>query len=727
MSNLVVVWDFCGTGRAAFSNKIKGTLLSLTDTQLYIVHDGILSILSYDLQSQTIYTPRAVLQIACNSNSVLLLLDSQEVWGYSSNPYSPLFPNPNSSPSNLQKIDLIEIRSISLGPNHAGAINLSNKLFTWGKGKFGELGSGNVHKHGPILSKKSEIFCIEQVLCGNKFTLIRTQGGYIYIFGLLPKGSKCISDSNAPTDNPYTILSLESEYFTQLCSGDEFVAGLSSGKIFVFDGCLRPIKLGIEHKEISVLASSKKFLLGIDAYKLYLWEFGSGGGECGLDGWSIKVILLNSGFVGCKVLGGVGEFFGFFNVVEDCIGRVLPCAEYEQEIEVEKIEVKKVENKELKWEKGIWLLADGIKGFLRKVIRKIAWGNENLAEQNIKVLYNCTELIFRKRLKLVWNLLRILAKPAKNPEKSIRKALIYLKCILSFHIKSKNLRIFNRWKHLLTIQNPLKPLSLVLNTHLKPIFLSTVAFHRSQNITLFKQMISLLAKQYQIMTYLSKSRCLQKLRIFSILSRKQIEHSSTQKKYNYIITPSSEFQLKTAESLNNPLNRAEHSPRQNNRKFLAKDSRVKSKPRALSKPLNIDKSKGPEKTKGIRKGPQYVDESKNRQIKTKLLKITQSQSKENDFDRSPLSPSRITGVHKLSAFIFILSSKVSGTLRHIFHLLKQKKHTSSFSFAPDGNELLPVIAPEIWKLKVFSLGINKIHAAIKRHIKVSVLSYLLSN
>lgn len=728
MSKVVNVWDFCYGAKSVFCYQVHGEVLALSDSRVYVLQDGILTIITFDCMGQTIYTPNAVTQIAINEDSVLFLLETQEIWGYSSDPFSPLFPNPDSSASNLQKIDLTDILSISLGKHHAAALNKSNQLFTWGKLTHIVQNSKKPIKQGPILQQSNGIFTIEQISCGNSNTILRTQGGYIYIFGNLPKSVSC-SYQSTPRDSPYTIPSLESEYFTHFCQSEEFVAGLSSGKIFVFDACMKPISLAIRHKEITFIASNKKILLGIDSYRLFLWQFGIGASGCGLENWDVKVLLLNSAFDGNRVLGGLENYFLFETKNQGVIGTVLNSGEYKHEILIEKVQNKCVEKCNKDMERGISLMVDGFRGYLRYFFAKFV-GRSRGGDGKDYEFCRWADEIVKKKIGWVWKQLKIGLKPQQKENKISRTSVIFLMLVLSKKFQKIFSKFFNSWKisKKLSKKEALNKILLKLyKKKLIPIFHLTINFKTIQQKSLLFCIFATSMKQKQIIAFLEKSKTLQKFKSFTQQSKKAIENSPVQKKYNYKITPINQIQLKSTEALTTPLNRADHSPRNPNRKLLTKDSRVKSKPRALSKPINLEKSKPSEKSKPIKKSQQYTEESKTRQIKSKLLKLTHSNSKETDFERSPLSPSRIPGCNKLSAFVFILSGKVRSTLRHVLYLLRPKSHSSSFSFAPDKTELLPSIAPEIWKIKVFSLGINKLNAFTKRHLKHSVFNYLFSS
>lgn len=64
------------------------------------------------------------------------------------------------------------IKEISCGSHHVAAVASTSEIFTWGKGRNGQLGHGdNADRHSPTLVKALEGKHVKGVTCGNNFTV----------------------------------------------------------------------------------------------------------------------------------------------------------------------------------------------------------------------------------------------------------------------------------------------------------------------------------------------------------------------------------------------------------------------------------------------------------------------------------------------------------------------------------------------------------------------------
>lgn len=105
------------------------------------------------------------------------------------------------------------VRAISSGGNHCIVITKSNKIYVWGTGRNGRLGTGNSdHKFSPyvltfLLPKKNSNFIVNDVCCGWSHTLVyfkpeipteKESLSYIFAFGKADMGQCgiCASDVN---------------------------------------------------------------------------------------------------------------------------------------------------------------------------------------------------------------------------------------------------------------------------------------------------------------------------------------------------------------------------------------------------------------------------------------------------------------------------------------------------------------------------------------------------
>ncbi|OMJ95254.1 hypothetical protein SteCoe_1469 [Stentor coeruleus] len=102
------------------------------------------------------------------------------------------------------------ITQISAGDGHTILLTESQKLYTFGKNTFGQLGLG----HSFPISSPSLVSClqlkkIESVYCGSEHTLALTNEGEIYSWGLNIKGQLGLGDTNS-RNTPTLIESISS-------------------------------------------------------------------------------------------------------------------------------------------------------------------------------------------------------------------------------------------------------------------------------------------------------------------------------------------------------------------------------------------------------------------------------------------------------------------------------------------------------------------------------------
>lgn len=304
--------------------KTSGELLSFNDTCCFILNNQILTQVSFDSKPQVLKIPTCVICCACNNQTSLFVTAEGEVWGTSTGETSRMILGKVVKKGTLVKINgLSDVIRVSLGKSHAAAINSNGKLLTWGEGEDHQLGEANTKKQGPTLVKKTEIFKAEQVLCGEKSTLIRTEGGYVYIFGLLSHSEHC-KKPQIPKALPYTLNDFEPYFITDMCIGKSFVAVLSSNNIHVFDSCLKPVRLTIYNNDIISIGSSENCLFGLEKNYLYQWIAYKGQKGCGIMNWIVKVYMLEKGFSDCELVSGYGKNIGFMcNDSRGFVGKVI--------------------------------------------------------------------------------------------------------------------------------------------------------------------------------------------------------------------------------------------------------------------------------------------------------------------------------------------------------------------------------------------------------------------
>ena len=145
--------------------------------------------------------------------------------------------------------DLKEINEISLSDHHAVAINSSGVAYSWGTGKFGELGLER-SIYSPVPQQILTDTCYSKVFCGNLVTCFLDNEGHFYYFGVVIKqlsgaGStltiKSLLEEQIYNDGKILFLEkqveeLENEKFSNIVIGNGFIALLTyDGIIFTLE------------------------------------------------------------------------------------------------------------------------------------------------------------------------------------------------------------------------------------------------------------------------------------------------------------------------------------------------------------------------------------------------------------------------------------------------------------------------------------------------------------
>ncbi|OMJ90335.1 hypothetical protein SteCoe_7363 [Stentor coeruleus] len=801
---MIAVWTGEEGEHPKILQKLHGKLVALNDTWGIILNNHIVTQVSFQSKPQELKIPTSVISCVCNNQISLFITSEGEVWGVSSENLSGAILRKEVKKNTLVKIDgLSNITQASLGKTHAAALDHNGKLFTWGIGEDNQLGDLETTKHGPILVKNSEIFTAEQVLCSEKSTLIRTQGGYVYIFGLLSNSEHCFKIQK-PKLCPYTLPDLEAHYITSLCCGKKFVAALTSGTIFVFDSCLKPVRISLYQKEINVIAASETSLFGLEKGCLYQWVEGKGKSECALKNWVLKVYLLEKGYFDCQLVSGYGKNIGIMcSNPKGPIGKVIKSNNSFEEIEVfnneEFIKSPKSSNDNCFYgqvdsyiETGIRIFSDTMTKSIRLTFHRLAgkidyntWLSryENVyTEPSIRVFWGKIIPIFRRRIE--WYFLgfkhlysnktyKILKQMIMNFTKKNEKDLICMwkkNIMIRTPIQKNNLRcavlILNvaYGKLLRKTQSQIfinllrykriKPRNEFLNKVVQRIYKNKMKIFFSYILWYFGEMKVEAMKSILLMKIRKeeKIKWVRLMKCFALFkptvsssgsydSKKSSEFSNTssslRSRYNLKINSEGEI-VKGMEFIKSPTLEknlsSDQSPKTQLKQLLSKGVEKlfakNSKPRNSSKPQVFEKIKNPEqKAKSIKKGSQYAEEIKSRQVKNKLLKLSSPVVKSYDKEKSLKTPLILLNTRVSSKFTHIfalIQVKIIQQYQMVFPLLKIKKSFISFSFAPDRSELLPVVAPEIWKLKVYNLGVNKLTLLTKKRLRKNGFSQLFS-
>ncbi|OMJ87825.1 hypothetical protein SteCoe_10389 [Stentor coeruleus] len=804
---MIAVWTGEEGEHPKILQKLHGKLVALNDNWGIILNNHIVTQVLFQSKPQELKIPTSVISCVCNSQIGLFITSEGEVWGISSENLSAAILRKEVKKNTLVKIDgLCNITQASLGKTHAAALDRNGKLFTWGIGEDHQLGDLETTKHGPILVRNADYFTAEQVLCGEKSTLIRTQGGYIYIFGLLSNSERCFK-LQKPKLCPYTLPDLETHYITSICCGKKFVAALTSGTIFVFDSCLKPVRLSLYQKEINSIAASETSLFGLEKGCLYQWVEGKGKSDCALKNWVLKVYLLEKGYFDCQIVSGYGKSVGIIcSNPKGPIGKVIKSNNSFEEIEIfdsideEFIKSPKSTNEnclvygnvDSNIETGISIFTDTLTKNIRLTFHRLAgkidyntWLSrfENVyTESSVRTFWEKIVPVFSTRLGWYFSgfkhlysnktykiLMKMMINFTKNAEKdwicmwrkntrirtpiqknNLRCAILILNVANNKLLSKTQSSVFiNLFRY-----KPIKPRNEFLVEVMKKIYKNKIEIFFSYFLWYVWELKVEAVKSILIMRIRKeeKIKCIRLMRCFALFkpvissngsydSKKSSEFSNTssslRSRYNLKISSEGEIP-KGMEFVNSPVMEknlsTDQSPKTNLKQLLSKGVEKlfakNIKPRNSSKPQVFEKIKNSEqKAKNVKKGYQYAEEIKTRQVKSKLLKLSSPIIKSYDREKSPKTPSILLNTKISSKFtqVFaLIQMKIKQQYQMVFPLLKIKKSVISFSFAPDRSELLPIVAPEIWKLKVYILGINKLTLLTKKRLRKCGLSQLFS-
>ena len=196
-------------------------------------------------------------QLVCNEDSVLCVTHGGQVYGWGLNSSKLLNPEGESVkiPTLIPK--LVDISQVSISTSHAAAIDKSGLLYTWGSALNGRLGYNTMSPTScPELVLSSRVYKSLQVVCGSKFTSIRTDGCYLHIYGDLGASHPMLKlqESRSPTAfTSYSHPELDKHSIIEISAGRFFLAALSdTGEVFIFDSCMDVVKLPV-HSEAKVL------------------------------------------------------------------------------------------------------------------------------------------------------------------------------------------------------------------------------------------------------------------------------------------------------------------------------------------------------------------------------------------------------------------------------------------------------------------------------------------
>ena len=116
------------------------------------------------------------------------------VWGTSNEGTLGLGYRTTSVETPTKLDNLKQIIDISLSDSHAVAISSIGEAFSWGTGKYGELGlSQSIYTPTPLPMSSDKVYA--EVFCGNLITCLLDKEGHFSYYGVIIKSLKGVNSS----------------------------------------------------------------------------------------------------------------------------------------------------------------------------------------------------------------------------------------------------------------------------------------------------------------------------------------------------------------------------------------------------------------------------------------------------------------------------------------------------------------------------------------------------
>ena len=127
-------------------------------------------------------------------------------------------------PQLVKALKRFRVRNISCGLNHTVAQTHDGNLYTWGEGKYGQLGLGDTRdRYVPSLiritrEESNRVQSFADVSCGGRHCIAVSRSGAIYTWGWNAHGQLGLGHKEN-VETPSQVISLEKERITQVAAG----------------------------------------------------------------------------------------------------------------------------------------------------------------------------------------------------------------------------------------------------------------------------------------------------------------------------------------------------------------------------------------------------------------------------------------------------------------------------------------------------------------------------
>ncbi|EFJ50194.1 hypothetical protein VOLCADRAFT_58528 [Volvox carteri f. nagariensis] len=127
-----------------------------------------------------------VVAAGCGATHTLALTDQGAVLGWGGNEYGQTGSGSEGADQHQPRHikGLADQRVVAAGENHSAALTADGRLYTWGRGKHGQLGQGDwANRHRPVLVTSLRGIRAKQVSAGSRHSLVLTTTSQVFAFG----------------------------------------------------------------------------------------------------------------------------------------------------------------------------------------------------------------------------------------------------------------------------------------------------------------------------------------------------------------------------------------------------------------------------------------------------------------------------------------------------------------------------------------------------------------